>query len=132
MPFETDKFIPGLEMPRTPAEHLATSQLMRRELSALLAETPANCFVIVLRHPEREDWPLLVAATCSLGHYVGTIINAIRFYPPLGDIKLTGFRLSDGVEPRPELMLFRNALALAIKDCDEAIATWQKEIDNHV
>lgn len=120
-------FIPGLEMPTTPAEHLATCQHMRREFTAILAEAPANQFVIALRHQERADWPLVFVATCSLGYYVGSIMNAVRYNPPMGDIKLEGFRLQDGSIPRPEFMLFKIALNEAIKECDEAIVTWQKE-----
>lgn len=112
--------------PQTPAEHIAVLEDARRTLVARLAEAHANLFVIALRHPTKEGEPFFVVASCSFGFYVGSMLNAQLFSPPL-DVQLTGFRLPDGETPKPEMMLYRNAINEAIADTDRTIAFWKSK-----
>lgn len=121
-------------LPQTDADHLEVCKIARKVMTALLSEAPANQFVVVLRYPEPlAGQPVLcVAHSGSFGYYVGSMINAARWSPPLPDIKLTGFALPNGQTPRPELMLYRNALNEAIQQCDQEIASWQEKVTKNV
>lgn len=113
-------------LPQTPQDHIKLLEQARTLLRASLAELPPNKFVIALRHPDpsKNEQSYFVAHSGSFGYYIGSLLNAQMFDPPF-DVKLNGFRFSDGVEPKPEVMSVRIAMREAFEDIERQIEHWK-------
>lgn len=112
-------------LPQTPQDHIALLERAKSQLRAMLAEARPNVFVIALRtdaHPRG----IFVAHSDSFGYYPGSLLNAAHIIPPF-NVNLHGF-LVNGVEPKPEPVLLRNAFAEAFATVEEEINHWKGQL----